>query len=40
MMMSWLSPLEVESPATSLLQVGKEESKQLADAGKHYHSII
>jgi hypothetical protein len=33
MMMTWLSPLEPESPATSSLQVGKEESKQLADAG-------
>jgi transketolase len=33
MMMTWLSPLEPETPATSVLQVGKEESKQLADAG-------
>jgi hypothetical protein len=36
MMMTWLSPLEPESPATSSLQVGKEESKQLADAGTPY----
>jgi hypothetical protein len=40
MMMTWLSPLEPESPATSSLQVGKEESKQLADAGTRFYISI
>ena len=34
MMVTWLSPLDLEAPAGAGVQVGKEEAKQLADAGR------
>ena len=34
MMMTWLSPLDVEAPGGPGQQLGKEEAKQLADAGR------
>ncbi|XP_023346695.1 phosphatidylinositol 4-kinase alpha [Eurytemora carolleeae] len=34
MMVTWLSPLDLETPAGAGVQVGKEEAKQLADAAK------
>lgn len=34
MMMTWLSSLELETPGGAGALVGKEEAKQLADAGE------
>ena len=33
MLVTWLSPLDLETPAGAGVQVGKEEAKQLMDAG-------
>ena len=40
MMMTWLSPLDVEAPGGPGQQLGKEEAKQLADAGREYNFLM
>ena len=40
MMVTWLSPLDLETPAGAGVQVGKEEAKQLADAGRKEFKVM